>query len=306
MFGTWQAWADYVELLVRTNSIIEFTQLWWSVRPHHDFGTVEVRVCDAQTTGPEADALAQLIVGCVARAVAEVDAGDPADLPGRLIEENMWRACATGSTGLLDLEAPVIEEFPAAETLDRLKAWSGVDVPFPELTAPSASGGSSMRGPHQRRCTRCAFGRHKGPTRRDGHVSTQEPQFSDEELRAIEAEMQKITVDDVLLQTIVTLLNVGARKAGLATQPQPGETPPEPDLEQVHQAVEGARALLRSSSRATASSSGRSRTRSRGCRCSTRSARPASPAASRGQGIRAGGVRRGQRTELRTALGSGQ
>ncbi|HYI18253.1 MAG TPA: hypothetical protein VD836_06065 [Solirubrobacteraceae bacterium] len=75
-------------------------------------------------------------------------------------------------------------------------------------------------------------------------MSTQEPQFSDEELRAIEAEMQKITVDDVLLQTIVTLLNVGARKAGLATQPQPGETPPEPDLEQVRQAVEGARALL--------------------------------------------------------------
>ena len=79
-------------------------------------------------------------------------------------------------------------------------------------------------------------------------MSTQEPQqpqFSDEELRAIEAEMQKITVDDVLLQTIVTLLNVGARKAGLASPPPAeGETPPEPDLEQVRQAVDGARALL--------------------------------------------------------------
>jgi hypothetical protein len=79
-------------------------------------------------------------------------------------------------------------------------------------------------------------------------VSTQEPQqpqFSEEELRAIEAEMQKITVDDVLLQTIVTLLNVGARKAGLASAPPAeGETPPEPDLEQVRQAVDGARALL--------------------------------------------------------------
>ena len=79
-------------------------------------------------------------------------------------------------------------------------------------------------------------------------MSTQEPRqpdFSDEELRAIEAEMQKITVDDVLLQTIVTLLNVGARKAGLASPPPAeGETPPEPDLEQVRQAVDGARALL--------------------------------------------------------------
>ena len=58
-FGSWQAWADYVELLVRTDSIVEFTQLWWSVRPHHDFGTVEVRICDAQTTAQEADQLAR-------------------------------------------------------------------------------------------------------------------------------------------------------------------------------------------------------------------------------------------------------
>ena len=51
VFGSWDAWADYVGLLVRTGSIVEFTQLWWSVRPHHSFGTVEVRICDAQTTG---------------------------------------------------------------------------------------------------------------------------------------------------------------------------------------------------------------------------------------------------------------
>jgi carboxylate-amine ligase len=134
-FGGWDAWGEYVDMLVRTNSIIEFTQLWWSVRPHHSFGTVEVRVCDAQTTGAEADGLAALIVGCVLRAAAEVDAGEtPPDLPGRLIEENMWRALRYGLDGrLLDLEAPVIEEFPASETLDRLRAWSGVDVALPEL-----------------------------------------------------------------------------------------------------------------------------------------------------------------------------
>jgi hypothetical protein len=73
-------------------------------------------------------------------------------------------------------------------------------------------------------------------------VSTEEPEFTEEELRAIEAEMQRVTVDDVLLQTIVTLLNLGARKAGLGGQP--GEAQPEPDLAQVHQAVEGARALM--------------------------------------------------------------
>ena len=76
-------------------------------------------------------------------------------------------------------------------------------------------------------------------------MSSQEPEFTEEELRAIEAEMQRVTVDDVLLQTIVTLLNLGARKAGLAGNPSPPTQPsPEPDLDQVHQAVEGARALM--------------------------------------------------------------
>jgi len=62
-------------------------------------------------------------------------------------------------------------------------------------------------------------------------------QPSEEEIRALEAEMAKLTVDDVLLQTIVTLINLGARKAGLA-----GDT--DPDLPQVRDAIEGARALL--------------------------------------------------------------
>ena len=73
-------------------------------------------------------------------------------------------------------------------------------------------------------------------------MSSQEPEFTEDELAAIEAEMQKVKVDDVLLQTIVSLLNLGARKAGLGGPP--GETPPEPDLEQVRQAIDGARALL--------------------------------------------------------------
>src|SRR5215212_9974034 len=114
-FGTWAAWHDYVDLLVRTGSIVEFTQLWWSVRPHHDFGTVEVRICDAQMTSTEADGLGELIVACVRRAAAEVDAGEtPPDLPARLIEENMWRAIRYGLDGrMLDLEAERIEEFDA-------------------------------------------------------------------------------------------------------------------------------------------------------------------------------------------------
>jgi hypothetical protein len=68
-----------------------------------------------------------------------------------------------------------------------------------------------------------------------------QPQFSEEELRQLEAEMERITVDDVLIQTTVTLLNLAARKAGLGAPPD--QTPPA-DWEQVRQAIEGARALL--------------------------------------------------------------
>ena len=50
-FGDWSTYADFVALLKATNSIVESTQLWWSVRPHHRFGTVEVRICDAQSRG---------------------------------------------------------------------------------------------------------------------------------------------------------------------------------------------------------------------------------------------------------------
>jgi glutamate---cysteine ligase / carboxylate-amine ligase len=134
-FGSWAAWEEYVDLLIRTGSIVEFTQLWWSVRPHHSFGTVEVRVCDAQTTGAESDALATLIAACVAQAAREVDAGEtPPDLPGRLIEENMWRAIRYGLDGrMLDLEARRIEEYPANEIVDRLRAWTGADVSFADL-----------------------------------------------------------------------------------------------------------------------------------------------------------------------------
>ena len=67
-------------------------------------------------------------------------------------------------------------------------------------------------------------------------------ELTEEQIRQIEAEMERITVDDVLLQTLVTLLNLAARKAGLATPP--GEPAPRPDLEQMGQAIEGARALL--------------------------------------------------------------
>jgi hypothetical protein len=70
-----------------------------------------------------------------------------------------------------------------------------------------------------------------------------QPEFSEEEMRALEAEMERISVDDVLIQTTVTLLNLAARKAGLANPPDDPSAPPA-DWDQVRQAIEGARVLI--------------------------------------------------------------
>jgi glutamate---cysteine ligase / carboxylate-amine ligase len=139
-FGTWDAFARYIDFLVRTRSIVEYTQVWWSVRPHFTFGTVEVRICDAQATAAESDGLAALIVACVAQAMRDVDDRRPfVDPPRRLIEENFWRAIRYGLDGeLIDLDRG--ELYPAAEAFDRLLHWSaparaelGIEVELPAL-----------------------------------------------------------------------------------------------------------------------------------------------------------------------------
>jgi carboxylate-amine ligase len=123
-FGSWAAYREYIDFLVKTNSIVEYTQVWWSIRPHFSFGTVEVRICDAQSTAQEAEALSGLIVACVAQAARDDDERVPfSDPPRRLIEENFWRAIRRGQDGhLIDLDRT--EEFPAAAATERLLGWT--------------------------------------------------------------------------------------------------------------------------------------------------------------------------------------
>ena len=139
-FGSWEAFSRYIDLLVRTQSIVQYTQVWLSVRPHLSFGTVEVRICDAQTTAAESDALCALHVACVAQAARDEEEGVPfEDPPPRLVEENLWRAIRYGLDGrMIDLERE--EEYPAAEVVARLLDWTapirselGIEVALPEL-----------------------------------------------------------------------------------------------------------------------------------------------------------------------------
>jgi glutamate---cysteine ligase / carboxylate-amine ligase len=139
-FVDWDTYAGFVDLLRRTNSVVESTQLWWSVRPHHSFGTVEVRICDAQTRGEDASALAGLIVACVAQTAIDLDEGVAAEpLGDREIEENLWRAIRYGLGGkLIDFRAG--EEVATRAYLDGLLEWTGparaalgIEVDLPEL-----------------------------------------------------------------------------------------------------------------------------------------------------------------------------
>jgi carboxylate-amine ligase len=125
VFGDWGEYASFIELLNRVGSVIESTQLWWSVRPHHSFGTVEVRICDAQSRAGESEAMAGLIAACVARTAMALDEGEAGGEPlsDREIEENLWRAIRYGmGAELIDFRSG--RTVGARVALEELVAWT--------------------------------------------------------------------------------------------------------------------------------------------------------------------------------------
>jgi carboxylate-amine ligase len=122
-FEGWADWESYVRFLYETGSITEHTQLWWSVRPHLAFPTVEIRICDAQPELPESRALVALSYALTARIARALDEGEPLpSWPHRLLEENLWRAIRWGLSGeLIDLEHG--ESIPARARLEQLLEW---------------------------------------------------------------------------------------------------------------------------------------------------------------------------------------
>ena len=119
-FADWDEYAEFVRFLVHTRSIREHTEIWWSVRPHQAYPTVETRICDGQPDFARSVALAGLQVALTADFARRYDAGEALpDHPARDLEENFWRAIRWGMSGeLIDLE--LRRSMPAAERIERL------------------------------------------------------------------------------------------------------------------------------------------------------------------------------------------
>jgi carboxylate-amine ligase len=120
-------WDEYEALLARgaTSGLIpDHTYVWWDVRPHPDFGTIEIRICDAQTRLRDTAGLTALIQALVAYHGERFDRGVAlgADVPTLLIEENRWSAARYGLDGEMidfDTDELVSTRHLVAKLLDR-------------------------------------------------------------------------------------------------------------------------------------------------------------------------------------------
>ncbi len=142
-YDGWDGFERYVRFLYDTGSIDEHTQLWWSVRPHLGFPTVEIRIADAQPDIGEARSLAAFAHALTVRIAHALDEGEPLPAyPHRLIEENLWRAIRYGLSGeLIDLGTGDVR--PARAHLERLLEWLAPAAEeigaAPYLAIPSAN-----------------------------------------------------------------------------------------------------------------------------------------------------------------------
>jgi glutamate---cysteine ligase / carboxylate-amine ligase len=124
----WSDYEDLVDTLVKTRSIPNGSKIWWDVRPHHLYPTLEFRVCDVNTRVDEAVCIAAMLQAVVAKMwklrrdnmTFRVYASD-------LIEENKWRAVRYGLGGKL-IDFGKKEELPTAVLIRELIEWFLDDV----------------------------------------------------------------------------------------------------------------------------------------------------------------------------------
>jgi carboxylate-amine ligase len=116
-------WSEYVWLvnhMIDTGFINTMREIWWDVRPHHKFGTVEVRVCDMPGNLTDTLAIAALIQCLVKYLSDEIDNGTyQHDSHPMMVQQNKWRAARFGNNARL-VDTYTYESAAVAEVVERL------------------------------------------------------------------------------------------------------------------------------------------------------------------------------------------
>jgi carboxylate-amine ligase len=125
---TYRDWSDYerrIEFMVESGAIEDYTYLWYDVRPHPNFGTVELRVLDAQTRVEHTLGLAAMVQAMVKELAEHFEASRKlSKYPFEMLDENKWLAARHGLEGeLVDLPSSerVATRQLARRLLDRMR-----------------------------------------------------------------------------------------------------------------------------------------------------------------------------------------
>ena len=128
VMDSYASYEALLQSLIRTNSIPDGSKIWWDVRPHHKFPTLEYRVCDVCTRVDEAVCIAAILQAVVAKLwKLRRDNMTFRVYPHTLIEENKWRAARFGLDGkLIDFGKQV--DLPARALIREMIEWFIDDV----------------------------------------------------------------------------------------------------------------------------------------------------------------------------------
>ena len=145
VFRSWAEYAEFVQLLVRTGCIDDGKKIWWDVRPHAYFQTLEFRICDIPCRAEETVAIAALCQALVAKLVRLIESNlNIRHYSRSIVMENKFRALKHGLDGqmidfalreqrptrallleVLDFVDEVVEELGTREQMDFLRGWIG-------------------------------------------------------------------------------------------------------------------------------------------------------------------------------------
>jgi glutamate---cysteine ligase / carboxylate-amine ligase len=119
-YDNFEDWTKRIEFMVRAKAIGDYTYMWYDVRPHPNFGTVEIRVMDSQTRVEHTLALAALVQAMVKELAEHYEAGKRLSrYPYEMLDENKWLAARHGLDGQL-VDLPKTDRVPVVDLARRL------------------------------------------------------------------------------------------------------------------------------------------------------------------------------------------